>query len=203
MTKIITGIITIGLSLWLTTAAKAALTDQGMFDGVSMIYDSTQDITWLGDANWAQTSGFDADGIMNWTDANAWADGLTIGGLTDWRLPIIFDETCTGSGCTNGEMGHLFNVDGVTAVLPGPFINLQSSYYASGTESSTDTGNAWVTSFGSGSTDVTSKSNQYFAWGVRDGITVTPEPISTALFLVGGAPIAVSLYRKKKRSVTV
>ncbi len=28
--------------------------------------------------------------------------------------------------------------------------------------------------------------------------TVTPEPISTALFLIGGAPIALSLYRRRK-----
>jgi len=35
-------------------------------------------------------------------------------------------------------------------------------------------------------------------------LTITPEPISTILFLIGGVPIAVNLYRKrKKQSMTV
>ncbi len=32
--------------------------------------------------------------------------------------------------------------------------------------------------------------------------TVTPEPMAMALFLIGGAPIAVNLYRKKKHAIT-
>ena len=31
-----------------------------------------------------------------------------------------------------------------------------------------------------------------------DDMTVTPEPVSTVLFLVGGLPFAASLYRKRK-----
>ena len=30
------------------------------------------------------------------------------------------------------------------------------------------------------------------------GFTVTPEPLAVTLFLIGGAPIAVNLYRKKR-----
>jgi hypothetical protein len=41
------------------------------------------------------------------------------------------------------------------------------------------------------------------AIAVRDGLTVTPEPVSTVLFLLGGAPIAVNLYRKKNRALKV
>ena len=52
-------------------------------------YDTVLDITWLADANYAQTSGFDADGRMTWAAATAWAAGLDPygSGITGWRLP--------------------------------------------------------------------------------------------------------------------
>ena len=60
---------------------------------------------------------------MNWTTANAWAANLTVGGYTNWRLPITTqpDASCTkqsiqggfpvqgiGYGRTGSEMGPLF-----------------------------------------------------------------------------------------------
>ena len=33
-----------------------------------------------------------------------------------------------------------------------------------------------------------------------NSVTVTPEPISTVLFLLGGAPMAAALYRKRKKA---
>jgi hypothetical protein len=50
-------------------------------------YDDVANLTWLADANYAMTSGYDADGAMNWAAANAWAAGLSVGGVTGWRLP--------------------------------------------------------------------------------------------------------------------
>ena len=35
------------------------------------------------------------------------------------------------------------------------------------------------------------------------GLTVTPEPLAMTLFLIGGLPIGVSLYRKRKKTVKV
>lgn len=160
--------------LGLSVSAHAALIDRGVVDGVRLIYDSTQNITWLGDANWAKTSGFDADGMMNWADANAWAAGLTIGGFTDWRLPATFDNTCTSFGCTNSEMGHLNNVDGVSVTTLGPFTNVQNWYYWSGTENPPD---AWSYRILPGTgvqVGNNFKSNPFFAWAVRDG-DVAPE----------------------------
>jgi len=65
-----------------------------LFDrGGGLIYDDVLNITWLQDANYAQTSGFDADGLMNWDNAKAWAAGLSYFDSvrnvtwTDWRLP--------------------------------------------------------------------------------------------------------------------
>ena len=41
-------------------------------------YDTDADLTWLADANYAQTSGYDTDGLMLWADANAWATNLNV-----------------------------------------------------------------------------------------------------------------------------
>jgi len=89
-----------------------------LFDrGNGMIYCDTLDVTWLADANYARTSGYDSDGAMNWHDALAWADQLVYGGYQDWRLPTALDYM-TGSNPVNGpgnaygwdntELGHLF-----------------------------------------------------------------------------------------------
>lgn len=56
-------------------------------------YDTDLNITWLADANYAQTSGYSVDGLMAWSEANAWAanlsftDGVHI--YDNWRLPTV------------------------------------------------------------------------------------------------------------------
>jgi hypothetical protein len=62
--------------------ASAELIDRGN----GLLYDSVLNITWLQDANYAKTSGYDADGRMNWSAANTWAANLVYGGYSDWRL---------------------------------------------------------------------------------------------------------------------
>jgi len=54
------------------------------------------DVTWLQDANYAATSGHDADGRMTWDAASAWAAGLSYGGYTDWRLATVADTGTPG-----------------------------------------------------------------------------------------------------------
>ena len=50
-------------------------------------------------------------------------------------------------------------------------------------------------------------SNVFYSSGVTAtsaaSFTVTPEPLSTALFLVGGVPIALNLYRRRKHARAV
>ncbi len=46
--------------------------------GGQAYYDDVADLTWLTNAN---------NGSMTWADANAWAAGLNIDGVTGWRLP--------------------------------------------------------------------------------------------------------------------
>lgn len=84
------------LATTLALPAQAALIDRGG----GLIYDDVLNITWLQDANYAKTSGYDASGKMNWQDAVAWAANLTyydsVRGVTydDWRLPTMVN---TGS----------------------------------------------------------------------------------------------------------
>ena len=96
-----------------TVSAQAALYDRGN----GMIYDDVLNITWLQDANYAHTSNYDADGKMNWQQANNWAAQLEYGGYNDWRLPSanlenqgnLCNVSCNlGYNNTSSEMGHMF-----------------------------------------------------------------------------------------------
>ena len=110
------------------TVAMAGAAQAGLVDrGGGMIYDTTRDITWLADMNYAKTQ-FDAtggaqgdvDGRMSWASATAWAANLVFGGYSDWRLPTLkpADASCTGGSnvgvgynCTGGELSGLFVTD--------------------------------------------------------------------------------------------
>ncbi|MCH8493928.1 MAG: PEP-CTERM sorting domain-containing protein [Idiomarina sp.] len=97
--KTICRLATTALVFALAASANATLIDRGN----GLIYDSDQDITWLQDANYAMTSGYDTNGRMNWDDAITWVTNLSYGGYDDWRLPIITD---------NGNDGCNFSYDG-------------------------------------------------------------------------------------------
>ena len=95
--------------LALSGAAQSALINRGG----GMIYDTTANITWLADMNYAYTSGYVASGVapgsaygentiwtdgrMSWAAAKNWADNLVYGCFSDWRLPTVntSDTTCS------------------------------------------------------------------------------------------------------------
>jgi len=204
----------VGVGLPMTV--QAALIDRGLFnaDGVPggptvrLIYDDDRNITWLGDANLAASNtfgvgGINPDGSMAWSTANIWAGNLTVGGFTDWRLPKTSqpDLSCSiqnsggnpgqggGFGCTGSEMGHLFNVEGITAVAPGLFINVQggpNQVYWSGT-TNPGVNAAWAFEFGTGVQGADDKNNGWLAWAVRDG-DVGQSPIPELAILIDGPP---------------
>lgn len=119
----------LALALLAHGAAQAELFDRGG----GLIYDSTLNITWLQDANYAKTSGYDADGVMTWPEAMRWAAGLAYFDsvrnqtITGWRLPLAhpvngvswqYDSTTDGSTDRSynitspaHEYAHLFHVD--------------------------------------------------------------------------------------------
>ena len=110
-------LIVLSMFFILTSSAHATLIDRGG----GMIYDSDLNITWLQDANYANTTGYDdtlygynTNGLMTWADAMTWAQNLEYGGYSDWRLPTTLkpDPSCNivwwSMNCTGSEMGHLF-----------------------------------------------------------------------------------------------
>jgi len=177
--------------------AHAALVDRGG----GMIYDDVLKITWLADASYAKTSGYDSDGKMTWTAANAWANGLVYGGFDDWRLPTTgTSPVCSGGPCTNSEMGHMFynNMGAVfgqsihsgsnSANLAlfmnvGPFNPGESSFYWSSTDTAGTSG-AWVFNTAGGSQSQFVKSNVFYAWAVRGGDVASPVPLPATVWLL-------------------
>lgn len=112
--KVHTLMLTAGL-LGLSGAAQATLHDRGG----GLIYDDVLNITWLADANYAKTSGYDADGLMTWNQAMTWADNLSyydsVRGVTydDWRLPKIVDTGSSGCNWANSGTDCGYNVQTV------------------------------------------------------------------------------------------
>ena len=165
-------------------------------------YDTDLDITWAADANIN-----DAD---TWTNQNTWAAGLTIGGVSGWRLPTTLqpDPSCDqqiagtppqgfGAGCTGSEMGHLFNVEGISTAAPGPFSNVQSGDYWSGTVFAPSPGRAWDFIFNHGDQSTDPKSTELFAWAVHSG-NVSAVPVPAAVWLFGSGLLGlVGVARRK------
>ena len=128
-------------------AAQALLIDRGG----GLIYDNVLNLTWLKDANYAMTSGYDADGRMTWDTTTAWAAGLSyydsVRNVTfdDWRLPTLID---TGSpGCNEAYSGTDcgYNVDTATSEMAHLyFVSLgnQSYYTTTGANSGAYAGGA-------------------------------------------------------------
>jgi len=193
------------LSLNIVTA-QAALIDRGN----GLIYDTDLNVTWLQDANYAQTSGYDADGLMDWTASTAWAADLSYQGYTDWRLPttLQLDPSCGtqtglasyGLNCTGSELGHLFYSElGGTALQSiltshnnnfNLFSNIQNSVYWSSTEYIYTPNSAFYFWVDSGFQTISPKEQGtvVYAWAVRSGDVATssvPEPSSLALLALG------------------
>jgi len=171
-------------------------------------YDTVQDITWLADANYAQTSGFHASGRMTWwTTYYSWIAGLNINGITGWRFPSTLqpDSSCewqggfgsSGMNCTGSEMGHMYyNVLGNTAgskTNTGPFSNLQSSGYWS--HQHTYGRSSWTFNFGIGYQTIRDNTELFppivtqYAWAVHSGDVGVPVEVITIDIKPGSDPV--------------
>ncbi len=207
----------------LSGAAQAALVSRGG----GMVYDTTRNITWLADMNYAQTSvhtgtGVQADGSMTWAAAKAWADNLVYGGYGDWRLPTLnpADASCSlvvgiGFNCSGGELSGLFVTDlGRDYSGSGPstsddtpaqianlalFSNVQPANYWSGTRYVPGPGNAW--SFhagGNGFQTYSAEVNRFYVVAVRPGDIAASVPEPQTLALALLALGATATARRRR-----
>lgn len=182
------------LLLGITVSANAALVDNG--DGT--VTDTDTNLMWLQDANYAVTSGYVAGGT-DWYTATTWADQLIFAGYDDWRLPSADSDCGFSYNCTNSEMGHIYytelsNPAEGPRVNDGDFYNIQTAYYTS-TGAGPNVIYGFYTDIGwQGQLGKTGDDG--YAWAVR----VVPEPISSTLFLIGGATLGFRQWRKRKTS---
>lgn len=168
-------------------------------------YDDQLDISWTANAN---INSFDT-----WDNQVAWAAGLDIDGVTGWRLPnmdvngddVIVSCTVDQAVCMDNEYGHLFNYgagtvfgSGITVASPGPFSNVQSLSYWSGTEFAPDPAGAWDFSFGNGNQSAGNKGGSNFAWAVHSG-NVSAVPIPAAVWLFGSGLMGLLGFARRKR----
>lgn len=183
------------------------------------LYDTSLDITWLRDAN--------LNGAQDWSTANTWANSLTVGAYTGWRLPTleyVDDTDChfSYSGGTCGfnpstaanEMAHLFYVTlgnkapydasgnpqtGAGLTNTGNFENLVGTVYWSGLVAREDSSKALCFDFYDGLACISRLENSWPAFAVRSGdvLAPVPEPGTYALMLAGLA--ALTLGRRPMR----
>ena len=106
-----------GQGTWETTLQGRDL--DGVVNTFEAYYDTVLDITWLADANYAKTSGYDSDGAMTWQAASDWAANLDVHGVTGWRLadntPVNGSSYNTSySPAGNTDLGYNISAPGTT-----------------------------------------------------------------------------------------
>jgi hypothetical protein len=105
------------------STAQATLIDRSN----GLLYDDVLNVTWTQDANLAGRFVF-----MDWAAANAWAENLTYGGYSDWRLPSIKP---IGNSNGVGDIGYnISNPQSELAYMYHVNLGLTSRYDTAGNE---------------------------------------------------------------------
>jgi len=190
--------------------------------GGTMVYDDDRDITWLADANYAQTSGFDVNGAMSWTDALSWADNLIYGGLDDWRLPTAMEsgggaQPCPEPGsefgytCTNSELGNMFytvlggSKDNALSTSHNAnydlFSNIQDGIYRFAEEDIESSLNSWIFRFDQfgGLQGGGLRNASFYSWAVMDGNALSAVPLPAGIWLFGSGLIGLFGFARKNK----
>lgn len=193
----------IAVTLLTTHTANASLIDRGN----GLIYDTDLDITWLSDANYSMTSGYDDDGRMIWWEAEIWSNQLIYEGFDDWRLPS--GGECINLNCNDSEMSHLFyNELGITAgssILNSSdpdmslFSNMQSYMYWSDYEYWLDSRTASYFASLDGFQGDANKYDYKYALAVHDG-DIGAVPVPAAVWLFGSGLIGLIGFARRKKA---
>lgn len=95
-----------------------------------------------------------------WVDALTHAEGLTLCGFSDWRLPNVNElESLVNLGVTNQA----------TALNAAGFGSVQVGVYWSSTSQTGSPALAWYVSMFDGNVNEFAKTSAYFVWPVRAG----------------------------------
>jgi len=186
--------------LLVTILGFSSLAYAELINNGGLIYDKDLDITW-----YDYTKSLDT-----WVNQKTWASGLTVGGVTGWRLPNTVDgpnvygangATTSGYNITTSEMGHLFYTElgnkgfydanwhyqsDYGLANKGPFANLKPDYYWSGTVYSKDTGSAWGFSLNVGLQFTQNEGPYCNALAVHDG-----DVLGNGVVLNGPSPVPI------------
>lgn len=214
-----------GQGTWETTLQARDLNKDGTADA---FYDTSQDVTWLSSAAFAQTNSFGVQGIAaggwtNWQTANTWVAAMNAqnyGGFSDWRLPTV---SRLADGSLSSEVTDMFYqtlgnrairdvelnpAGGATQLNTGPFIipagYLGGSYIwsnAVGAAASESTaGSSWNFGTYQGVLGPVNPDSTAYAWVVRTGdVGAVPEPGTYLLTLMGLGLACVVARRSTRR----
>jgi len=169
-------------SLIISANTNAALIERL---GGQAYYDDVSDLTWLADAAGA--------GTMTWDDAMTWASGLSVNGVTGWRLPEyvypgtvnelsdLFYNTLGGSSGVPISISHNSNYDLFTNALSVRYWTSNIEYCLG---NATPCGTLF--NFGGGFTDSDPTYLTNYAWAVYTGdVGAVPVPAAVWLFVTG------------------
>jgi|GEM_PF-957552 len=167
----------------LTTAADAVGTY--VDNGAGIVSDQTTGLMW-------QKSD---DGVeRNFADAILYAENLTLGDCSDWRLPTI-DELQT-------------LLDKSYSPMVDPLFECRTSLYWSGSVEADNPSFAWSLNFSYGNMNQNAKTNAFFVRCVRSGpIPLSPPATSTTITLttpeeIENAPVQFSIVENRVGFVT-